>query len=71
MTKEREYIKFLNDLKSRIRKVQYQVYRTVNKQLIKLYWDIGKSIVEKQERLGWGQKIIQKLSKNEKILFGI
>ncbi|HEC92932.1 MAG TPA: DUF1016 domain-containing protein [Candidatus Atribacteria bacterium] len=64
MTKEREYIKFLNDLKSRIRRVQYQVYRTVNKQLIKLYWDIGKSIVEKQERLGWGQKIIQKLSRD-------
>ncbi len=62
MEKNKEYIKFLNDLKSKIRQAQYQAYRTVNKQLIKLYWDIGKSIVEKQEKLGWGKKIIQQLA---------
>ena len=62
MIKNKEYIKFLNNLKNKIRKAQYQAYRTVNKQLIKLYWDIGKSIVKKQEKLGWGQKIIQQLA---------
>lgn len=62
MIKEKEYLKFLNDLKNKIRKAQYQTYRTVNKQLIRLYWDIGKSIVEKQEKLSWGQKIIPKLA---------
>ena len=62
MEKNKEYIKFLNDLKSKIRQAQYQAYRTINKQLIKLYWDIGKSIVEKQEKLGWGKKIIQQLA---------
>jgi predicted nuclease of restriction endonuclease-like (RecB) superfamily len=64
MTDNKEYVQFLNDLKSKIRQAQYQAYRAVNKELIGLYWDIGKSIVEKQEKLGWGQKIIQQLSED-------
>ena len=62
MAKKKEYIKFLNDLKNKIRHAQHQVYRVVNKKLISLYWDIGKSIADKQEKLGWGQKIIQQLA---------
>jgi len=37
MDENKEYIKFLNDLKSKIKQAQYQAYRTVNKELIKLY----------------------------------
>ncbi|MCK4359758.1 MAG: DUF1016 domain-containing protein, partial [Candidatus Cloacimonetes bacterium] len=62
MTEKKEYIKFLNELKNKIKQAHYQAYRTVNKELIKLYWEIGKSIIEKQEKLGWGQKIIQQLA---------
>ncbi|MFH1825162.1 MAG: PDDEXK nuclease domain-containing protein [Candidatus Firestonebacteria bacterium] len=64
MVDKKEYIQFLNDLKSKIRQAQYQAYRAVNKELISLYCDIGKSIVEKQEKLGWGQKIIQQLAED-------
>lgn len=64
MTNNKEYIRFLNDLKSKIRRAQYKAYRAANKQLIKLYWDIGKSIVEKQDKLGWGKKIIQRLAED-------
>ena len=64
MAKRKEYVKFLNDLKNKIKQAQYQTYRKVNKELITLYWDIGKSIVDKQEKLGWGQKIIQQISKD-------
>lgn len=64
MIEKREYFKFLNDLKNKIKQSQYQAYRTVNKEFISLYWDIGKSIVEKQEKLGWGQKIIQQLAED-------
>ena len=62
MTENKDYIKFLTDLKNKIRQAQYKAYRAVNTELITLYWDIGQSIVDKQEKLGWGQKIIQKLS---------
>ncbi len=64
MTEKKEYIKLLTDLKSKIRQAQYNAYRAVNTELITLYWDIGESIVAKQEELGWGQKIIQKLSED-------
>ncbi len=64
MSKNKEYIKFVNDLKSKIRQAQYQAYRAVNKELISLYWNIGKSVVDKQEKLGWGQKIIQRLAED-------
>jgi len=64
MIEKREYFKFLNDLKNKIKQSQYQAYRTVNKELISLYWDIGESIIEKQEKLGWGQKIIQQLAED-------
>lgn len=52
----KEYFKFLDDLENRIRHVQYQAYRAVNKELISLYWDLGKSIFEKQEKLGRGKE---------------
>ncbi len=64
MTENKDYIKFLTDLKSKIRQAQYKAYRAVNTELITLYWEIGESIVDKQEKLGWGQKIIQKLSED-------
>lgn len=64
MTENKDYIKFVDGLKTKIRQAQYKAYRAVNTELITLYQDIGQSIVDKQEELGWGQKIIQKLSED-------
>lgn len=36
----------------------------VNKELISLYWEIGKGIVEKQEQLGWGKAVVERLSRD-------
>jgi predicted nuclease of restriction endonuclease-like (RecB) superfamily len=41
---------------------QYEALKAVNKELITLYWDIGKSIVEKQEAFGWGKSVVKNLS---------
>ncbi|MEO1785352.1 PDDEXK nuclease domain-containing protein [Thermodesulfobium sp. 4217-1] len=49
-------------MKSRILSSQYEALKAVNKELIKLYWDIGKSIVEKQKQYGWGKSVVKKLS---------
>ncbi|GBD96123.1 MAG TPA: DUF1016 family protein [Nitrospirae bacterium] len=48
-----EYKTFLKEIKDRIYKAQYDALKAVNKKLIQLYWDIGKSIVAKQEKLDW------------------
>lgn len=36
----------------------------VNMELLSLYWNIGKQILDKQEKQGWGKKIIEQLSKD-------
>jgi predicted nuclease of restriction endonuclease-like (RecB) superfamily len=57
-----EYAALLNQLKERIRSAQYEALRAVNKELISLYWDIGKIIINRQNKLGWGKSIVEKLS---------
>ena len=46
----KEYIQFLNEIKSCIVSARIKAYRSVNKEHIKLYWDIGRSIIERQEQ---------------------
>lgn len=58
----KEYVKFLNEIKSRIVTERIQAFRTVNKELLSLYWDIGKIIVTRQEQHGWGQGVVEKLA---------
>lgn len=53
---------FITELKSKILSSQYEALKAVNKELIGLYWDIGKNILEKQEAFGWGKSIVKNLS---------
>lgn len=59
-----EYKAFVEDIKQRVRDAQYAALKAVNKELIILYWDIGKRIVEKQNKLGWGKAIVETLAKD-------
>src|SRR3970040_2907710 len=59
-----EYKIFFKERKERIYKAQYDALKAVNKELINLYWDIGRSIVAKQESLGWGKAIVETLAKD-------
>ncbi len=59
-----EYKEFLIEIKNKIRLAQYEALKKVNHTLLELYWDIGKSIVEKQNKLGWGKSVVEKLSKD-------
>ena len=60
----KSYVDFLQEIKSRIRTAQYEALRTVNRELITLYWDIGKMIVKRQERHGWGKSIVESLGQD-------
>ncbi len=60
----KEYESTLADLKKHIRECQLKAVKAANAELIKLYWMIGKTIVEKQEKSGWGTKLIEKLAKD-------
>ena len=59
-----EYKTFLKEIKERIHKAQYDAFKSVNRELINLYWDIGKSIVAKQEKLSWGKSVVESLAKD-------
>ncbi|MBS1537893.1 MAG: DUF1016 family protein [Bacteroidetes bacterium] len=53
---------FIADIKRKVRQAQYEALKVVNTQLINLYWEIGKSIAEKQSE-NWGKVIVPTLSK--------
>lgn len=62
--KEKEYKAFLSEIKEKIHQAQYAAMKQVNITLLKLYWEIGKSIVEKQKEYGWGKSVVETLSKD-------
>lgn len=62
--KSNDYLLFLKEIKDKIRTARIKAYHGLNKELINLYWGIGKSIVEKQKKYGWGQSIVEKLSRD-------
>ena len=63
---EDKYTSFLTDLKSRIRRSQLKAALSVNQELILLYWNIGRDLLERQQQEGWGSKIITRLAKDLK-----
>ena len=46
------YDALLGEVRERIRSAQYEALRAVNKELVGLYWDIGRMIVERQKEEG-------------------
>lgn len=59
-----DYSQTLADIKKQISEAQIKAVFAVNKELIMLYWYIGKVIVEKQRKCKWGAKIIDQLAKD-------
>ena len=60
----KDYAVLLNDIKQRIRSAQYEALKAVNKELISLYWDIGRIIVERQKEETWGKSVVEQLAKD-------
>lgn len=56
------YGALLSELKQRIRGARVKAALSVNRELVILYWDIGRRILLAQEQEGWGSKIIDQLS---------
>jgi len=57
-----EYPRLLEDLKQRIGQERLRVTLAANAAMVLLYWDIGQAILQRQEREGWGAKVIDRLS---------
>lgn len=58
------YAHALELVKARIRAAQLQASLSVNRELVRLYWDIGKQIVERQTNEKWGSAVIERLGRD-------
>jgi hypothetical protein len=57
-----QYESFLQELTERIRSAQVRAALSVNRELIQLYWSIGRNTLNRQNNEGWGAKVIDRLS---------
>ena len=59
-----DYQTFLQSIRTHVQRAQLQALVAVNKELILLYWQIGRAILERQKERGWGAKVIDQLSED-------
>lgn len=61
---DKEYKKWIVELKDRIQTTQIKAAIAVNRELLNLYWELGRDICEKQEKANWGEGLIDQLAKD-------
>jgi predicted nuclease of restriction endonuclease-like (RecB) superfamily len=57
-----DYYDFLRELKERILQAQVRAVISVNSELVLLYWQIGRDILNRQQQRGWGAKVIDNIA---------
>lgn len=63
------YADWLADLKGRIHTAQQRATLAVNRELVGLYWQIGRDILARQAEQGWGAKVIERLAHDLRAAF--
>ena len=63
------YADWLADLKGRIHTAQQRATLAVNRELVLLYWQIGRDILARQAAQGWGAKVIERLAHDLRAAF--
>ena len=63
------YADWLTELKTRIHNAQQRAALAVNRDLVLLYWQMGRDILERQGREGWGAKVIARLAHDLRTAF--
>lgn len=57
-----DYGQWIQSIKNRVRNAQFRAMVAVNVELMLLYWDIGRAILDCQKREGWGAKVVQRMA---------
>lgn len=63
------YPAFLETIKVRIREARIKAALAASRELIILYWDLGKSIVDRQRKEGWGKAVVEHLARDLQTAF--
>ena len=61
---DKDYVELINNLKKTIQTAQIKAHRSVNIELIKMYWSIGNDLLVRQKTASWGAKYIEQVSKD-------
>lgn len=56
------YADLLAELKARVRATQVRAARAANTEVLRLYWSIGRDILQRQREDGWGSKVVTRLA---------
>jgi len=64
-----DYSVILREIKERIRSAQYEALKAVNRELVSMYWDIGRTIVERQQGDSWGKAVVETLARDLQVEF--
>jgi len=59
---QNSYIALFSDIKQRIQAARSRAALAVNAELIRLYWDIGRTLLVRREKEGWGGKVVDRLA---------
>jgi predicted nuclease of restriction endonuclease-like (RecB) superfamily len=59
---DKNYVKWLSDLKKRFHIAQLKAAVKVNTEMLKFYWSLGEDICEKQKQYKWGANFMKRLS---------
>lgn len=54
----------LAKLKDRVAQAQVRAALAVNEELVRLYWEAGQAINERQKEAGWGAKVVDRLPRD-------
>jgi predicted nuclease of restriction endonuclease-like (RecB) superfamily len=63
------YAEWITDVKLRIRAAQQRAALAVNKEMLQLYWQIGRDIVDRQKEAGWGTGILSQIEADLRVEF--
>ncbi len=58
------YRDLLREIKDKIKTARIQAMVAVNQHLLLLYWDIGQTILKRQQQYGWGAKVTEQLARD-------
>jgi predicted nuclease of restriction endonuclease-like (RecB) superfamily len=63
------YVEWLADVKARVHAAQQRASLAVNNELLRLYWSIGRDIMERQSSGAWGDGILDQVSADLRAAF--
>ncbi len=63
------YAELLEALKARVRSTQVRAARAANTEVLRLYWSIGRDILDRQDQAGWGTGVVDQLATDLRLEF--